>query len=235
MDKLLSSGMLASGTLVITFAVLTVAKIDQVVGAQPTIEISQPKVVPKDQIETTFMYYRDDKLEEYREMMDKIGPNVKMENSVLCQSILGMVVRTNDNLELSRLIELGVDVTICTNNPVRVAIIHSRLAPLELLLNAGAPVDGKDEYGVRPLETAIAEFPLYSNYNPATQGRNKGMVGSSFGIIELLIKQGADLSQETNKGLSYSQLIEQEFSNISRLHEDYAFFKQRLLEMVKVN
>ena len=118
--------------LAMTFTVLTVAKNDPVVGAEPVIEISQPKVVPGNEIEKTFLFYRDDKLDEYREMMDRIGPNVKMENSVLCQSILGMVVRSNDTLELSRLIELGADVTICKNEPIRTAVIHSRLASLEL-------------------------------------------------------------------------------------------------------
>ncbi len=219
--------------LVMTITVLAVAENDQVVGAEPAIEISRPKVVPGNEIEKTFLFYRDDKLDEYRAMMDRIGPDVKMENSVLCQSILGMVVRSNDTIELARLIELGADLTICINEPIRVAVIQSRLASLELLLNAGAPVDGKDKYGVRALETAIAEFPQYSNYNPATQGLNKGMVGLSFGIIELLIKQGADLSHKTRRGLSYKQLIEQEFSDLSRLHEDYVFFRQRLLEMIE--
>ncbi len=201
---------------------------------EPEIEVqlTYPQIVPKNDTERTMLAYRDGKMAVYRAMIDKYGPNIAIRNSVICTSILGMVVRHNDTAEIERLISLGADKTICNNEPIGDAISQRRIEALKTLLAADTPLDLPDEYGKRPLENALAAFPIVSNYNPQPGSSSRAFVEGSIAVISLLVKHGADTSLKTSDGLAYSDYFARKFDGKASIHPDYQQYKQEVLRLL---
>lgn len=211
--------------------------------AEPVTEIAPgaevvatyPKVVARNDTERTFLAYRDRKMELYRSMVDKYGPNIKMEDSVFCTSILGMAAAKNDTAEIERLISLGADMAICDNRPIGMAIMQGRGEALKLLLEAGARVDQPNKFGKRPLEIALEQFPVFTNYDPQPGSSSRNFVEEYIAIVELLVKHGADTLQTTSKGLAYADFFNRQFDGMASIHPDYEKYKQDILRLIDQN
>lgn len=202
-------------------------------ATETRIELYYPKVVPKNDAERAMLAFRDGKMELYRAMVDKYGPNIKVESDIFCSSILAMAIRKNDISEITRLISLGADTAICTNNPIGVAISQVRVEALKLLLAAGTPVDLPNNFGKRPLETALEIFPIFSNYDPQPKSSSRSLVEESIAIIALLVKHGAETSLKTKGGLSYADFFARQFAGkASSIHPDYEVYRREVLKLI---
>jgi ankyrin repeat protein len=195
-----------------------------------TLSISYPKITPKNDAEKAMLSYRSEDQKVYRAMLKKYGPNIKTENSTICSSILGLATRHGDTKEVKHLLSLGAKVDICNNKPLMIAIGQNRLNALKFLIEAGAPIDKPNIFGERALESALKEFPIFSNYNPKSAS-TKQSVEDSIGIIQLLVNKGADLSLKTKNGLSYSEYFNKQFANHS-YHPDYKKYQSKVLKIL---
>lgn len=104
-------------------------------------------------------------------------PQQIYENSADGFSGIGLASFFGKDLVVALLIELGADIQKASANPLRVAPLHSaaaggHLGIVEVLLNAGAEVNAKQEGGFTPLHSAAQNADLE--------------------MVKLLIEYGAD-------------------------------------------
>ena len=201
----------------------------------PTVRCKKPAPVPRSVGRVTMptplmIAAAHGRLDEVKELV-AAGADIDAVDNVLVTPALGSAI-TNGRVKVVRyLLDEGASVDPAGNNgPLRSALFLGSEEVVARLLAGCIDPNRPNKYKRLPLEVAINQFPIYSNYSGSDDQRQDQE--AYFKIIERLIAAGARVNAKPAEAKSYRELVSKRFDR-EGLHADYRQAKEKIRRLLE--
>ncbi|MCZ6690790.1 MAG: ankyrin repeat domain-containing protein [Planctomycetota bacterium] len=131
--------------------------------------------------------------------------NAKMKG-IITSSVLQLALMNGDVEIIQYLIEKGARPG---SAELRSALIGLDSKSVQLMVDHGADVNAKNEYGQFPIQVAIEQFSIISNYSESGKRINDEQIR----MIEILLEKGARVDVKDKDGRSLTQVVREKFGD----------------------